>query len=219
MIKPPAMGAPSIDTLINAFDTGLRTLFATPKSARPHPDSEIDAAQDATLNDTEKQHIVSLMRVNHAGEVCAQALYSGQALTARNPRVVNALKQAAIEETEHLAWCETRIKALGGRTSLLNPLFYAGALGMGAVAGALGDKWNLGFLAETEKQVEAHLEKHLQTLPAADQKTRKIIEQMQLDEAKHAKEAKHHGGAVLPKPVQFVMQKVSKVMTTTSYYL
>lgn len=219
MMNPTRMQAPTIDNLINAFDTGLRTLFATPQSARPHPDAAIDSVQDANLSTAEKQHIVSLMRVNHTGEVCAQALYSGQALTARNQRVVNALKQAAIEETEHLAWCETRIKNLGGRTSVLNPLFYVGALSMGALAGALGDKWNLGFLAETEKQVEAHLEKHLQILPTADQKTRKIIEQMQLDEARHAHEAKHHGGAVLPKPVQFVMQKISKVMTTSSYYV
>lgn len=218
MQKKP-FSRPTSETLINTIDTALRTLFATPQSARAHPDAEINDLQDADLTATEKEQIVSLMRVNHTGEVCAQALYSGQALTARNERVVNALKHAAIEETEHLAWCETRIKSLGGRTSLLNPIFYMGALSMGAIAGALGDKWNLGFLAETEKQVEAHLEKHLQTIPESDQKTRKILAQMQLDEAKHAKEARHHGGVELPKPVQAVMKGVSKVMTTTSYFV
>lgn len=212
------MKLPNLDILISEFDTGLRTLFATPHSLRAHPDADV-MSDDSQFTEVEKKHISALMRVNHTGEVCAQALYSGQALTAKSPETTAALKHAALEETEHLAWCETRIKALGGRTSLLNPLFYAGAFTMGAVAGVLGDKWNLGFLAETEKQVEAHLANHLDKLPEADQKTRKIIAQMQLDEAKHALEAKQHGGVELPKPAQFVMEKVSKVMTTSAYYL
>lgn len=210
------MNLPNLDTLITEFDKGLRTLLAQPRSQRPHPDSDI---ADTEMTVAEKKHASALMRVNHTGEVCAQALYSGQALTAHSPQTTAALQQAALEETEHLAWCESRIKQLGGRTSLLNPLFYAGSFTMGVVAGILGDKWNLGFLAETEKQVGAHLASHLDKLPESDQKTRKIIEQMQLDEAKHAKEAIQQGAAGLPAPARFVMNKISKLMTTSAYYL
>lgn len=210
---------PNMDHLITEFDTALRTLFAKPHSVRAHPDADISSSQDAAMTEAERKHVSALMRVNHTGEVCAQALYSGQSLTAKRPAVTQALKQAAIEETEHLAWCESRITELGGRTSLLNPLFYAGAFTMGAAAGILGDKWNLGFLAETEKQVGAHLESHLSKLPEGDEKTRKIVEQMQQDEARHAKEAMHQGGAHLPKPAQMAMEAVSKVMTTASYYI
>jgi len=205
-----------LDTLIIEFDTGLRTLFAKPRSVRAHPDAGVDEAE---LSDAEKKHASALMRVNHTGEVCAQALYSGQALTARRPETTTALKQAALEETEHLAWCETRIAQLGGHTSLLNPLFYAGSFSMGVIAGVLGDKWNLGFVAETEKQVEAHLASHLNKLPKTDHKTRKIVEQMQRDEAKHAHDAKQLGAAELPVPVKFLMKQVSTLMTTSTYYL
>lgn len=205
-----------LDILIIEFDTGLRTLLAKPRSVRPHPDANL---AEADLSEAEKAHASALMRVNHTGEVCAQALYSGQALTAHHPATTLALKHAAQEETEHLAWCETRISQLGGHTSLLNPLFYAGSFTMGAVAGALGDKWNLGFVVETEKQVEAHLASHLKKLPESDLKTRKIVEQMQHDEAKHAVEAKQLGAAELPTPVKFLMKKMSKLMTTSSYYL
>lgn len=204
------------DTLITEFDTGLRTLLAKPRSARAHPDSDI---AEADLSEAEKKQAGALMRVNHTGEVCAQALYSGQSLTSKSADTTAALKQAAHEETEHLAWCESRISELGGRTSLLNPLFYFGSFCLGAVAGAVGDKWSLGFVEETEKQVGAHLASHLEKLPQADQKTRKIIEQMQQDEAKHANEAKQHGAAELPAPVKFLMQRVSKLMTSSSYYL
>ena len=206
----------TLDKLIVEFDVGLRTLFAKPHSLRAHPDADI---AEATLNTTEKNQVAALMRVNHTGEVCAQALYSGQALTAHRPTITAALKQAAQEETEHLAWCETRIQQLGGHTSLLNPLFYAASFSMGVVAGALGDQWNLGFLAETEKQVEAHLADHLQQLPQADQKTRNIIEQMQIDEAKHADQAIQYGAAELPEMAKFLMQKVSKLMTMAAYRL
>jgi ubiquinone biosynthesis monooxygenase Coq7 len=205
-----------LDTLIIEFDTGLRTLLAKPRSIRAHPDADI---AETDLSEDDKNQASALMRVNHTGEVCAQALYSGQALTAHRPETTAALKQTAIEETEHLAWCETRITELGGRTSLLNPLFYAGSFTMGVIAGALGDKWNLGFLAETEKQVGEHLANHLEKLPQSDQKTRRIIQQMQLDEAKHASEAKQYGAAELPAPAKFLMKKVSKLMTTSSYYL
>jgi len=205
-----------LDTLIIEFDNGLRTLLAKPRSVRAHPDIDIT---EADLSEAEKKHAGALMRVNHTGEVCAQALYSGQALSAHHPETTAALKQAAQEETEHLAWCETRIQQLGGRTSLLNPVFYAGSFTMGAIAGALGDRWNLGFLAETEKQVEAHLASHLDQLPESDTKTRKIIEQMQQDEANHANQAMQQGAAELPAPVKFLMKKASKLMTASAYYL
>ena len=204
------------DTLITEFDTGLRTLLAKPHSVRTHPDANI---AEADLSEAEKKQAGALMRVNHTGEVCAQALYSGQSLTSKSAETTAALKQAAHEETEHLAWCESRITQLGSHTSLLNPLFYLGSFSLGAIAGAVGDKWSLGFVEETEKQVGAHLADHLEKLPQADQKTRKIIEQMQEDEAKHASEAKQHGAAELPAPVKFLMQKVSKLMTSSSYYL
>jgi len=205
-----------LDRLIIEFDKGLRTLLADAHSTRQHPDRDF---AEAKLESTEKKHAAALMRVNHSGEVCAQALYSGQSLTARNPATVEALKQAAKEETEHLAWCEERIKSLGGRTSAFNPLWYAGSFTMGAIAGALGDKWNLGFLAETELQVEKHLKSHLSSLPEQDTKSRVIVEQMQADEAKHAATAYEHGAADLPKPVKSGMQLISKLMTRTSYYL
>ncbi len=205
-----------LDRLIVEFDTGLRTLFAPARSSRSHPDAAITEVE---LTEAEKTQARALMRVNHSGEVCAQALYSGQALTAHSAQTAAALKQAAIEETDHLAWCETRIKQLGGRTSLLNPVFYAGSFSLGLIAGALGDRWNLGFVAETEKQVEAHLASHLQILATADQKTRKIIEQMQTDEAAHAKQAKDHGAAKLPAPINLLMAKVAKIMTVSSYHL
>ncbi|MBM3350614.1 MAG: 2-polyprenyl-3-methyl-6-methoxy-1,4-benzoquinone monooxygenase [Betaproteobacteria bacterium] len=206
----------TVDKLITQFDVGLRTLLAQAHSARPHPDA---GTADTSLTESEKKHVRSLMRINHTGEVCAQALYSGQALTARNVATSQAMQQAAQEETEHLVWCESRIHALGGRTSLLNPLFYIGSFAIGATAGALGDKWSLGFLEETEKQVGSHLASHLKQLPASDQKTKKILEQMQADEAKHALDAKHLGAANLPAPVKFLMKHMSKVMTATTYHI
>ncbi|HSH98211.1 MAG: 2-polyprenyl-3-methyl-6-methoxy-1,4-benzoquinone monooxygenase [Methylophilaceae bacterium] len=205
-----------LDRLIIELDKGLRTLLAEAHSTRQHPDRDF---AEVPLERAEKKHAAALMRVNHSGEVCAQALYSGQSLTAKNPATVEALKEAAKEETEHLAWCEERIKSLGGRTSALNPLWYAGSFTMGAIAGALGDKWNLGFLAETELQVEKHLKSHLDSLPAQDTKSRVIVEQMQTDEAKHAATAYEHGAAELPKPIKSGMQLISKLMTRTSYYL
>jgi 3-demethoxyubiquinol 3-hydroxylase len=156
------------------------------------------------------------MRVIHVGEVCAQALYAGQALTAKNEAVRAELEQAAREETDHLAWCEQRINELGGRKSLLNPLWFGGAFGIGVVAGLLGDKWNLGFLAETERQVEAHLDGHLQKLPEADARSRAVVEQMKIDEAQHAKPAVEHGGAPLPLPVKMAMRFAADVMRQTA---
>jgi 3-demethoxyubiquinol 3-hydroxylase len=204
-----------IDQLINTFDTGLRTIFATAVAARQRPDANIE---EPALADKSKQHAAALMRINHVGEVCAQALYSGQALTSKNPQIVHALQHAADEETDHLAWCEARINELGGRKSMLNPLWYAGSFTLGAVAGALGDKWNLGFLAETEKQVSNHLKSHLTQLDETDIKTRTIVEQMQQDEAAHAAEATGLGASDLPAPVKASMQIMSKIMTKTAYY-
>jgi 3-demethoxyubiquinol 3-hydroxylase len=205
-----------LDRLIVEFDKGLRTLMAEAHSGRPHPDKQIE---EPSLTDREKNHAAALMRINHCGEVCAQALYSGQSMTARNKETVAALQQAAREETEHLAWCEKRIKELGGRTSALNPILYGSSFVLGAIAGALGDRLNLGFLAETERQVGRHLESHLKLLPENDAKSRAIIEQMRLDEAEHAASAIQHGGVALPKPVRAAMQAGSKTMTTSTYYL
>ncbi len=205
-----------LDRVIIEFDKALKTVSASAHSTRPYPDADIE---DSTLSASEKRHAAGLMRINHCGEVCAQALYNGQSLTARNPETVQALQQASKEETEHLAWCEKRIKELGGHTSLLNPIWYAGSFALGAFAGALGDRWNLGFLAETEQQVGKHLEHHLSILPDADKKSRAILKQMALDEAAHADTAFQLGGAELPNPVKHAMRCLSKVMTKSTYYL
>jgi ubiquinone biosynthesis monooxygenase Coq7 len=157
------------------------------------------------------------MRVNHVGEVCAQALYQSQKLVARDPQIRAMLEHSAQEEMDHLAWCETRLKELDSHTSYLNPFWYAGSFAIGLLAGLAGDKWSLGFVAETEKQVEAHLENHLEKLPLEDQRSRAIVDQMRIDEIEHGQAALHAGGATLPEPIQKVMQAVSKVMTTTAY--
>lgn len=210
-----------MDRLIIAFDRGLRTLFARPHSGRPHPGRELphEKQPDVELPDSQKKHVAALMRVNHVGEICAQALYSGQSLTARNQVTVKALQQAAREETEHLAWCEQRIEELGGRKSLLNPLWYGGSFALGVASGVLGDKWNLGFLAETERQVGKHLEDHLTQLPEHDARSRAVLTQMHADETRHAQTAVQHGAAELPKPVKTAMRLASRIMTRTSYYL
>jgi 3-demethoxyubiquinol 3-hydroxylase len=205
-----------IDQLIATFDSGLRTVFAGARAARPRPDA---ALEEAALSDSNKAHAAALMRINHVGEVCAQALYSGQALTSRNAQTVQALQHAAAEETDHLAWCEARINELGGRKSLLNPFWYASSFALGAVAGALDDKWNLGFLAETENQVSQHLQNHLQQLDETDIKTRTIVAQMQQDEAGHAAEANLLGARELPAPIKAGMKFASKIMTKTAYYV
>jgi len=205
-----------LDRFIIELDKGLRTLFAPAASVRSLPGKQLD---EPKLSETEKKLAAALMRVNHSGEICAQALYQGQALTARNPAAKAALEQAAQEETEHLNWCETRIRELGSHTSYLNPLWYSGSLAIGALAGALGDKWNLGFLAETEHQVERHLEGHLARLPASDLKSRAIVEQMKTDEARHASTALEQGGVALPSPVKQGMRFTSKLMTKAAYWV
>jgi ubiquinone biosynthesis monooxygenase Coq7 len=204
----------NLDRVIVEFDKGLRTLFAPAQTIRPMPGRELP---EADLNAAQKSLSAALMRVNHSGEICAQALYQGQALTARDPSIQQALQQAAWEETEHLAWCEQRIRDLGSHKSFLNPLWYTGSLAIGALAGTLGDKWNLGFLAETENQVSRHLEGHLARLPAADEKSQAVVAQMKQDEERHATTALEHGGAPLPAPVSAAMRLSSKVMTKAAF--
>ena len=205
-----------LDRLIIGFDKGLRTLFAPAQSLRRTPGDELP---DAEMPASRRALAAALMRVNHSGEICAQALYQGQALTARDSAAKQALDQAAQEETEHLAWTERRIEELGGRKSVLNPLWYAGSFALGAVSGLLGDKWNLGFLAETERQVVEHLEGHLQRLPEEDQKSRAILEQMKDDEARHATSALQHGAADLPSPAKLAMRLSSEVMTKAAFWI
>ena len=205
-----------LDSLIVEFDKVLRTLFAPAVSARGVPGRELP---EPDLSAQDKAHAAALMRVNHVGEVCAQALYQGQALTCRNAEIRQSLEKAAGEETEHLAWTERRIKELGSRKSLLNPLWYLGALSLGAFAGKLGDAWSLGFLAETEWQVEAHLDHHLGELPQQDAKSLAIVEQMKIDEVAHAETAVRLGAREMPSGVKTAMRLAAGAMTRTAYYL
>jgi len=205
-----------IDRLIVGIDRGLRTVFGGSASARRVPGEDLP---DAELAAPQREHAAALMRVNHTGEVCAQALYQGQALTARSSQAQTALERAAQEEVEHLAWTESRINELGGRKSLLNPLWYAGSFALGAATGLLGDRWSLGFLAETERQVVDHLDGHLRELPAEDDKSRAILSEMRLDEARHATTALRNGGVELPLPARAIMRIASAVMTRTSYWV
>jgi len=206
----------SVDEIILGFDRALRTVFGPSRSVRAVPGVDLPEPE---LNPAERATSGALMRINHVGEVCAQALYQGQALTARNPQARAALAKAADEEVEHLAWTEQRLAELGARRSLLNPLWYAGSYVIGAAAGLAGDRWSLGFLAETERQVVAHLEGHLQRLSHVDAKSRAIVAAMKRDEAKHATTALHLGGAELPLPCRLGMRAASRVMTTTAYWI
>ena len=203
-----------MDRLIHEFDRALRALAGVANAARRSP---AEGKMEAQLDERERAHAAALMRVNHVGEICAQALYQGQALVAREARSRAALEQAAREEEDHLAWSLQRIRELGGRPSLLNPLWYAGSLAIGAAAGALGDRWNLAFLAETEHQVEEHLAGHLDALPAQDERTRAVVEGMRRDEAKHRATALRLGAAELPAPAKAAMRLAAKVMTTVAY--
>jgi len=207
---------PDIDRLIIGLDRALRTLCGPAVSLRPVPGENLPNPE---LSAAEKRHAAALMRVNHSGEVCAQALYQGQALTARDVAARTTLEHAAAEETEHLAWTAQRIDELGGRVSVLNPFFYAGSFAIGAISGLLGDKWNMGFLAETERQVEGHLDGHLEQLPVQDEKSRAIVAQMKEDEARHADTALAHGAAELPEPVKQAMRISSRLMTVSTYRL
>ena len=203
-----------IDRFIHEFDRALRAVAGVVQAARPSPAA---AVAEADLDAGQRAQAAALMRVNHAGEVCAQALYQGQALTARDPETRRALESAAREEEDHLAWSAERIRELGAGPSLLNPLWYAGSLAIGAAAGALGERWNLAFLAETERQVEEHLGRHLEALPGADRRTRAVVEAMRADEARHRATALRLGAAELPAPLRQAMKIASRVMTTASY--
>ncbi len=204
-----------VDTLIGNVDNALRTIFGQPQiTERPNP---AQAIEEGELNASEKKHAAGLMRVNHAGEVSAQGLYCGQALTARLPDVREKMERAAMEENDHLEWCERRLDELGSHKSLLNPIWYFGSFAIGAAAGVAGDKWSLGFVAETEHQVIKHLDEHLDSLPEQDSKSRAVVEQMKEDEAHHATVALQHGGADLPMPIKKMMGLTSKVMTSLAY--
>lgn len=205
-----------LDNIIIEFDRAVRTVFGPATTVRPVPGADL---QEADLTDKERRHVAALMRIDHCGEICAQALYQGQALTSRDPSVAAALRQAAHEETEHLAWTEQRIGELHGRKSLLNPLWYGGSLAMGVLVGKLGDAWNLGFLAETERQVGAHLTDHLTRLPHADAKSAQLLEQMRQDEISHADTAVELGARELPLPARVAMKWVSRLMTRTAYWV
>jgi ubiquinone biosynthesis monooxygenase Coq7 len=206
----------NFDSLILHFDRALRTLCTRAASIRPVPGGDL---QEAQLTEQDRRGAAALMRVNHAGEVCAQALYHGQAMTARNSEVRQVLEHAATEETEHLSWTGQRLDELGGRLSVLNPMLYAGSFAIGAVSGLLGDKWNLGFLAETERQVEGHLDGHLGRLPEEDHKSRAIVAQMKRDESEHARSAVTLGGAELPAPARLAMRAASRLMTCATYWI
>jgi len=204
-----------LDQLLTQADRALRTVVGnSTESARPSPARSAEAAE---LNSEETRHVAGLMRINHTGEVCAQGLYQGQALTAKLEHVRAAMQEASDEEEDHLAWCRGRLNELGSHTSVLNPLFYGASFSIGALAGIAGDKWSLGFVAETEHQVCKHLESHLQKLPEQDEKSKAILEQMKIDEAHHAATATEAGGANLPLPIKAGMTLMSKVMTKTTY--
>ena len=205
-----------IDTLICQLDAGLRTVFAVTPAARAMPTVNADVL---VLEKNDATTSIRLMRVNHVGEVAAQALYQGQLMVARNNVTRAVLEHAAREERDHLAWCQSRINELGGQTSVLSPIFYAGAWALGMASGLAGDKWSMGFLVETERQVEAHLDTHLDKLPSSDTKSRAIIEQMRRDEIEHGNTGEAHGAVALPAPVKAVMRASSKVMTSTTYWV
>lgn len=203
------------DRLLMQLDSALRTLV--PSSAQARRISPAKLEEETELPAEQARHIAGLMRINHTGEVCAQALYQGQALTARLPQVRGAMEEAAEEEIDHLVWCEERVKELGSRTSLLNPLFYGLSFGLGAAAGKISDRMSLGFVAATEDQVTRHLDKHLGQIPAEDKKSRAILQQMRIDEAQHSANALNAGGYAFPRPVKFAMTLVSKAMTKATY--
>ncbi|MFM9902449.1 MAG: 2-polyprenyl-3-methyl-6-methoxy-1,4-benzoquinone monooxygenase [Polaromonas sp.] len=205
-----------LDTALSAADSALRTVFAKPRASRPCPTI---ASEHTVLSAPEKTLSGALMRVNHVGEVCAQALYAAQALSTRDPDLRQHFIDASREENDHLAWTQTRLDELGARPSLLNPLWYAGAFGLGLVAGRLGDRLSLGFVVETERQVEAHLAEHLERLPAGDFESRAIVAQMKTDEARHAQEAENAGSTPLPAPVKSLMRASAKIMTTAAHYI
>jgi 3-demethoxyubiquinol 3-hydroxylase len=211
---------PTLDQVLTQLDQALKTMTIAPVAHRDNPANRPEIEQHcAILSEEEKKEVAALMRINHVGEVCAQALYQSQAMTTRNQQLRSEFLQAANEEADHLAWTAQRLEELGARTSLLNPLWYTGAFAMGLIAGRLGDTASLSFMSETEHQVEAHLSDHLNKLPAGDTKSRAIVEQMQVDEAMHASKANSLGAEKLAWPVRLAMKTMSKVMTTVAHKL
>lgn len=208
-----------VDSFIVEFDRALRSVVGSTPMRRPIPTSSEQVTNDVSLTDAEKKHAAGLMRINHVGEVCAQALYQSQKLHAKSDDLKEKLDHAALEEEDHLAWCAHRLEELNARPSIFNPLWYAGSFVLGSLAGLAGDKMSLGFVAETEKQVEHHLNGHLQELPINDYKSRAIVDQMRTDEIAHGQMAIKEGGIELPSPVQKAMKMMSKVMTSTAYHL
>jgi ubiquinone biosynthesis monooxygenase Coq7 len=206
-----------VDRLLATADRALRTVAASPVARRPYPAAP--AAEAAGMTPEQRAEAAALMRVNHVGEVCAQALYEAQALGTPDPRLREVFAEAAQEEADHLAWTERRIAELGGRTSLLNPLWYGGAFAIGLLAARLGDRVSLGFMAETERQVEQHLQGHLDRLPAADSESRAVVGQMQADEVRHGQAATQLGGVELPLPARLAMRLAARVMTATAHYV
>jgi ubiquinone biosynthesis monooxygenase Coq7 len=204
----------TLDPFLVAADAALRTLFAPARGSRPMP---LPPTPGSALSDPERREAGALMRVNHVGEICAQALYTAQAAMTRDPALRRHFTDAAHEETDHLAWTRQRLDELGSHVSALNPLWYAGAFGLGLVAGRLGDAWSLGFVDETEQQVEAHLAGHLERLPAGDAASRAVIAQMKVDEARHAASARQAGARELPPPVRSLMRMAARVMTTVAH--
>ena len=202
------------DRVLIETQRAFHSLLGRPAAERPNP---AGGEGDLVLDEAERRHAAGLMRINHVGEICAQALYSGQAAVARDEDTRADLLAAAAEETDHLAWCADRLDELGSRPSLLNPVWYAGSYAIGLLAGLRGDGWNLGFVVETERQVEAHLEEHLQTLPEGDLRSRTILRQMKADEARHAEHAENAGARVLPQPVPSLMAAASKLMKAVAY--
>ena len=204
-----------LDGIIAQCDQALRT--CVPGANQASRSTPAEAHKEQELSGSEKKHIAGLMRINHTGEVCAQALYAGQALTAKSHETIASMKHAAAEEVDHLAWCDERLTQLGSRPSLLNPIFYGLSFALGATAGLAGDKWSLGFVAETERQVEKHLQNHLEEIPESDQKTKAIIKQMIIDEQQHGESAKAAGGKNLPNPIRLAMKTMAGVMKKATY--
>ncbi len=210
------MRKPSINSMIQQFDGALRALNGVGHPARPSPANPLE---EPALSESERQLSARLMRVNHCGEICAQALYLGQGLTSEDARIQETMQHAAKEETDHLLWCEARLEELNARKSYLNPLFYTMSFVSGAVSGLLGNRFNLGFVAATEEQVVKHLEEHLQELPSKDKRSQAILAQMKLDEDQHRTDALSRGGMAFPKPFKSAMTAVSKLMTRTTYWV
>jgi ubiquinone biosynthesis monooxygenase Coq7 len=218
-VAPLSRRAGLLDAVLAECGRALQVLGGTAQAARPNPAAGDPTAADAALSAAERKHAAGLMRVNHVGEVCAQALYRGQAVFCRDEQARTVLRRAAAEEVDHLAWCRQRLDELQSRPSWLNPLWYAGSFSLGLAAGYAGRAKNLGFMAETEAQVEQHLQKHLDVLPPADARSRDIVEQMRHDEAQHRATAEEHGGRPLPLPARLGMRVMAKIMTTTAYRL